>query len=275
MDYHTHNQLNKHATGTSRDYIESALIKGLGEIGLSDHFPMHLLPESALVRGYAMEMEQYEPYLEEAKMLQKSYQGKIAVKIASEVDYFGPVFEQYKQQIHPYLSEFDYLIGSIHVISWLGVEPWGVDDEKFQYQFRRYGSDKIYQEYYDSILRMVKTGFYDVIGHLDLPKKFGNLPNHPDQIWDKVLHILDAIQQTGMVVEINTSGLLKPIKEQYPSEHILRECINRQIPITLGSDSHHPESVGYQFDTIITMVKKCGLTHLCLFNKREKNLSQI
>ena len=44
-DYHTHTFLCNHATGTIEGYVKAAIDKNLVEIGISDHFPMNLLPE--------------------------------------------------------------------------------------------------------------------------------------------------------------------------------------------------------------------------------------
>jgi len=51
-----------------------------------------------------------------------------------------------------------------------------------------------------------------------------------------------------MSIEFNTSGLRKPINETYPSMEILKLAVKKGIPITMSSDSHRPEHVGYAFD---------------------------
>ena len=56
-DYHTHTYLCNHATGTIEDYIRSAIKIGLVEIGISDHFPMELLPEHFHI--YAMTLNEF------------------------------------------------------------------------------------------------------------------------------------------------------------------------------------------------------------------------
>jgi histidinol-phosphatase (PHP family) len=269
-DYHTHCSLDKHAKGNLQDYVEVAVKKGLGEIGLSDHFPMETLPESANVWQYAMSQNEFPQYLQECKRLQHAFEDKITIKIASEVDYFPPSFPQYQKLLKPYWDDLDYIIGSIHVIQWEGIPAWGVDDEKFLSQFRTYGADKVYLEYYNAILRMVKTKFYNIIGHIDVPKKFGIMPQTPETVWQKLLSIFDAVQQTDMAIEINMAGFLKPVKEQYPSERIIKELIARKIPITLGSDAHEPDNVGYNFEEMAAKLRKWGLTTLYKFTKHQK-----
>ena len=44
MDYHTHNERCGHATGTIENYILEAIDKNLDEIGITDHFPVDVLP---------------------------------------------------------------------------------------------------------------------------------------------------------------------------------------------------------------------------------------
>lgn len=255
-DYHTHNHLCNHAKGELEAYVQSAIAKGLQGIGLSDHFPMDLLPESADVWKYSMTPDQFPIYLQTVKALREKYRAQIDVKVAAELDYFGPIFEPYKARVLPFLPEMDYVIGSIHVVGWSGVEAWGVDDEKFLAKFREYGADKVYSEYYNCVLGMVKTGFFNIVGHMDLPKKYGIRPDHPEVVWDKVLSVLDAIERSDMAVEINTSGLLKPVQEPYPAESILQECIRRHIPITVGSDSHDPANVGSNFDRVVAHAQR-------------------
>lgn len=269
-DYHTHCSLDKHAKGTLQEYVEVAVKKGLAEIGLSDHFPMETLPESANVWQYAMAQKEFPAYIQECKRLRQAYADKIIVKIASEVDYFPAAFPQYQQLLKPFWDDLDYIIGSIHVIQWEGIPAWGVDDENFMSHFKTYGADKVYLEYYDAILRMVKTKYFNIIGHIDVPKKFGFMPQTPEIVWQKLCTILDEVQKTEMAVEINMAGFLKPVKEQYPSEKIIKELIARQIPITFGSDAHEPSNVGYNFEEMLAKVQKWGLTKLFKFTKHQK-----
>ena len=226
-DYHTHNERCRHADGPVEEYVLKAIEIGLEEIGCSDHFPMRLLPESADVWKYAMEIEDFPNYLEECKQLREKYQDQITVKIASEVDFFPSVFEEYCTLVSQYWDDLDYIIGSIHVVQWEDIDAWGVDDEVFQARFDEYGSNKVYLEYYNEVLQMAQTGFYNIVGHMDLPKKFCHMPVDSAPVWEKMLDILDAVQQSEMAVEINCSGFLKPIGEQYPSEQILQEIVNR------------------------------------------------
>ena len=78
-----------------------------------------------------------------------------------------------------------------------------------------------------------------------------------------------------MAIEINTSGSLKKIGSQFPSDKIVKEIIQRDIPVMLGSDAHRPKNIGYMFEEFIQKAKQWGLSHLCLYEKREQNLIKL
>ena len=275
-DYHTHNQLCLHADGMLEEYVRAGIEKGLAEIGLSDHFPMYLLPEAAHVWQYSMKREEFPSYIQEVKRLKEDYKDKIIVRVASEVDFYAPCFLEYKKAVSPYLDQMDYLLGSIHVIGpWENTEPFGVDDDIGMEKCKEFGANKVYIEYYKELGHLVDTRFYNILGHLDLPKKFGVRPESPEEVMEHVLRLLDKLAKSEMSVEINMAGLLKPVKEPYPSTAIIQEMIDRKIPINLGSDSHKPINVGYHFEEMVQKLKKIGLKHLCKWEKREKILIPI
>ena len=237
---------------------------------------MYLLPEIAHVWQYSMKKEEFPLYLEEVQRLKEKYRDQIVVRVASEVDFYASCFSEYKTAVRPYLDKMDYILGSIHVVGpWENTDAFGVDDDIGVEKCRQFGADKVYLEYYKGLEALVATGFYNILGHLDLPKKFGVLPETPDLVHEKVLTLLDLIAKSDMSVEINMAGLLKPVKEQYPSGKIIEEMIARKISINLGSDSHKPHNVGYQFEEMLRKLQKMGLTHLCKWEKREKTLIPI
>ncbi|UYP47482.1 phosphatase YcdX [Candidatus Lokiarchaeum ossiferum] len=255
-DNHTHNYLCNHAKGTVEEYVISAIEKNLCEIGLSDHFPMHLISKEANVEQWAMRMEQFPKYIASCQQVQKKYQDKIIVKVASEVDFTPKSFSNYKIALEPFLDDLDYIIGSVHVIDIDGVGERAVDSPDSFSLMEEVGSNIIYKKYYETNIKMVKTGFYNIVGHCDLPKKFGILPN--EEIWEYTLKFLDAVEESDMAIEINHAGFCKPVATQYPDDKIIHEVINRNIPITFGSDAHESRYVGYGFEeTYNKLMKYC------------------
>jgi len=273
-DNHTHSRLCNHASGSLEDYIISGLNQNLNEIGLSDHFPMHLLPEP--FRMYAMSPTDIGIYIEEAKSLREKYHNKIAIKIAVEVDYYPPSFNAYKNALRLINDSLDYTLGSIHFIPWKNSHDsfLAIDQAHMLPSLQKDKISDIFMKYYKILNKMVKTGYFTVVSHFDLPKKYG-LKTQDERVWLQILDILDSIESHNMVVEINTSGLRNQIKEQFPSDTILKELVNRNIPLILGSDAHQPSAVGYGFEVIIQKLRKYGVSRLIQFNHFEPSFYNI
>ncbi len=277
-DYHTHHNRCNHAEENLSAYIEAAIGLGLEEIGVSDHWPMQSMPNNDVVSAWAMELNSVPNYLEEAFTLRKTFAEKINVKIASEVDYCTPVFPIYQSQIKPFLSQLDYLIGSVHVIQRPNGDYIPIDGPNNPKIMDEIGIDNFYHIYYNELQRMAKTNYFQIVGHFDLPKKYG--VKAPDTVWQDVLDTLDAVEETGMCVEINTAGLRKKVKEQYPSVNIIQEIIERKIPITLGSDAHKPHEVGYHFPEVYHNLKSLSQklncpVYLAKFSKQQRILVKL
>ena len=271
-DYHTHSCHCNHAIGNLEDYIFQAIQLNLPEIGLSNHFPMYLLPEQ--FHKYAMKKELLGSYLQDIRELKNKYHSEIIIKRALEVDYYTPIFNQYKNAIKPILSDLDYIIGSIHGISWNGsvIPIYGAFS--LPDSFNTNDIDSLFVKYYNELNKLVKTDFYDVLGHFDVIKKLNLSITNQSIIWESILKVLDSLEGSSMAVEINTSGLRKQ-NELYPQPMIIQELIDRNIPLILGSDAHNPEHVGYAFEKTLDFLKKVGLKQLCRISMHQKEFVKI
>ncbi len=270
-DYHTHNFRCHHATGTLVEYVETAITRGLQEIGLSDHFPMYLLPKSFQIN--AMSREEFPEYLKEVQELRERYQDQITIKVGIEVDFYPPEFSNYQAALRPVLDSkvVDYIIGSIHMIPWPGYEYVPIDNDARAAHFEVIGPDRIYEAYWDMQRQLVESNFFQIWGHGDSIKASRFVHSDEQRIWEKILRVVDALEKSDMSVEVNTAGLRK-WGEQCPSERIIRELIARNIPITLGSDAHAPEYVAYEFKTMVKLLRKWGLRALCQWTRGEKTI---
>jgi len=268
-DYHTHNQLCRHAAGNLEDYVKAAIKIGLGEIGFCDHFPMYYLPENIPIEKYAMTMDEFPEYINEAERLKDKYNEQISVKLGIEVDYIKGQEVEISIALKKFSDKLDFIFGSCHVlIGRLGA--WCFDDPYFISHYNIYGIDSIYEQYYEKLLHLVESDLFDVVAHFDLPKKFNKFSKNHDRIFEKVIKVLKSIKRKEMVIEINTSGFRKDVKEQYPSWDIIREMYNLDIPILLGSDAHLLTEVGYMFREVLSELKKIGFNQLVRFTKRKK-----
>jgi len=113
---------------------------------------------------------------------------------------------------------------------------------------------------------MAQTRFFDIVGHLDLIKVFKYLPNKP--IKDIAYDALKEIQKANMAIEINPSGLRKPIEEIYPSTQLLKIAYDLNIPITFGSDAHKIEHISAYYSDCVALAKQIGYTKAQYYERR-------
>jgi len=278
-DWHTHNSLCKHAVGNIEDYIKSAIELDLNVIGISDHFPYEYLSseipslEDIPYENYAMPTNKLEYYILQLDNLKEKYLNQIHVRSAFEIDFFKHQDRILNKYLKSYLNKLDYILGSVHVLfGKAGI--FAFDDGRFLNKYKEYdGNDEIYIEYYDSLQVMIKSPTFelDIVTHFDLPKKFDKKVEDEDNVMEKVIETLELVKKHDLTVEINTSGLRKKVKEQYPSIDIIKHIYDLDIPILLGSDAHKPEDLAYDFKSMTKMLKNIGFNQLAHFEKRKRS----
>jgi histidinol-phosphatase (PHP family) len=254
VDLHNHTVLCNHATGTVNEYIEAAIACGTLYYGFSDHAPMSCDP------AYRMEFEQmdlYERWIHDAK---ERYQDQITVLLGYEVD-FLPGYMDERVLNRP----CDYTIGSVHFI-----DDWGFDNPEFIAKYDDADMDDIYIRYFGLIEEMAKTGHFQIAGHLDLLKVFNFLPKTDIRLLAK--NALKAIKKADMTIELNVSGLRKPVREAYPSHGLLEEIAALDIPITFGSDAHRSDQVGMFSDEVEALARSVGYSQCAVYRNKERRL---
>jgi len=278
-DWHTHNSLCKHAVGTIEDYIKNAIELDLNVIGISDHFPYEYLSseipslKDIPYESYAMPINNLEAYILQLDNLKEKYMNQIHVRSAFEIDFFKHQDHVLNKYLRNYLAKLDYILGSVHVLfGKAGI--FAFDDGRFLNKYKEYDvNDEIYIEYYDSLQVMIGSPTFelDIVTHFDLPKKFDKSIEDKDMVMGKVIETLELVKKHDLTVEINTSGLRKKVKEQYPHIDIIKKIYELDIPILLGSDAHKPEDVAYEFKSITKMLKNIGFNQLAHFKERKRS----
>ncbi len=262
QDYHVHTRWCGHATGEIRDYIERAIEIGLGEIGFSEHLPVPI-PIDEKINLTEKELELFS---RELMSLRDEYRSQIAVKFGGECDYIPGQEDLIRRMLGNY--PFDYVIGSVHFL-----KEWAFDHPKFTEPYHRVDLLEIYTWYFRTACDAAKTGFFDIIGHCDVIKKFGF---RPSQAFDHLhAEFADTMVKADICFEVNTAGLDKPVKEMYPSPSLLAELSRRNVPVTLGSDAHAPSELGRYFDQAVPLLLANGFSQLAHFTGRKRTLTAL
>jgi histidinol-phosphatase (PHP family) len=256
-DYHMHTPLCRHARGEPVDYARRAVELGLTEIGFSDHSPM---PRDDF-DNWRMADSQLDDYVAKVRLAQKMFP-QLTIRLALEVD-FLPGQEDWVRQLAA-RQPWDYFIGSVHYVS----DSWAVDDPQKLSEWKKRDAFEVWQIYFDRLARAAESKLFDIIGHADLPKKFGIRPAQDcAPLYEK---FLDAAARAGCAIELNTAGLRKECKEIYPSAELLRLAFMKNVPITFGSDAHAPEEVALNFAEAVALARRAGYRESCRFVRRRR-----
>lgn len=259
-DYHTHTKLCGHAEGSTIDYVNAAHACGLEEMGFACHSPM-----SASFDDWRMKREDLPTYLEmvERARIHGACLG-VTVRLGLEVDYL-PGHENWIEELSTF-ADWDYLIGSVHYLT----DDLVVDHPDHQESLKAMAVEELWQRYWDRYTQAIATGFFDFMGHPDLPKKFGVIPE--GSLTNYYQNALSAMVEAECAYEINTAGLRKPIGEMYPAPEFLRAAFEMRIPLVISSDAHRPEDVGADFEAATALAKSAGYTQTVHFHHRERGL---
>lgn len=259
VDYHTHHYRCGHASGNMEDYVEAALRAGLSEVGLSDHSPIyHLGSDPHPFPGTAMSHHEFPMYLREMHEVRERFRGRIHVRLGVESDHVVGWDDHYRSLWRS--TPLDYVIGSVH---WLG--PWSIFSPELP---AGRSADDIYEEYLHGTQAAARSGAYDIIGHLDCLKTRGHIPDL--SITPLLEDTVRVLAESGVAIELNTSGWRKGLGEPYPREELLAVCCHYGVPVTLGSDAHRPEDVAADFPRAVALLERVGYTSLVRFESREK-----
>ncbi|NOY70728.1 MAG: histidinol-phosphatase HisJ family protein [Deltaproteobacteria bacterium] len=256
IDYHVHTPLCNHATGTIHQYIGRAIKAGLCEICFLEHLTLNKNG-----RALSMSPAQLPLYYHAVQRLSLQYRDRIRVRAGLEVDFSPGYSEQVAAIIEPFA--FDLIAGSVHFI-----ENTNIVSSR-AIKNNNMNIDRICDQYLSLLEKLVKSRIFDVICHIDVPKKFGAAL--PERFYENIDALMERIGYNEMAVEVNTSGFDHPASEQYPAKLLLDACRRYKIPVTLGSDAHAPEEVGRHFDRAIALLESSGIHSVSGFRRRVRH----
>jgi histidinol-phosphatase (PHP family) len=255
-DYHIHTPFCGHAGGEMEEYVLAAREKGLPEMGFADHLPLFHIKDPTLT----MQEADLPLYIEKVGELQAAHPD-FPIRLGIEADYITTHLEQVAAALARY--RFDYVYGSVHFIG-----GWGIDQSRFKFEFERRDINDVYEDYFRLVMDAARTGLFDVMTHLDVVKKYGHRPTTD---LTPLYHELGAaLAKSNVAIELNSSGLRKPVGEIYPSLEILKIMNEHRVPITFGSDAHKPSQVSQDFDRLLRHARAAGYQDYVGFARRER-----
>ena len=126
-------------------------------------------------------------------------------------------------------------------------------------------------DYFRHLREGVLSGRYDSMSHPDVIRTYGVVSEFQPAKHELVIRdFLQAVIDQDICMEVNTSGLIKGDFEVHPDPLILDWASEMGVKLTIGSDSHQPNTVGRFFETVQPMLLEKGFRHLHFFRRRER-----
>ena len=258
-DYHIHTFMCGHAGGTIDQMVESAIAKGLDEVGIADHMPLLYFEDPEL----AMAPAELPVYVERVLELKDRYSDRIVVRLGIEADYHAATQEERARLLGQY--PWDYVIGSVHIL-----HDWVFDDPRRLEGYEGLDIDQFFIDYLGEVRDMMATGLYNTVGHADLAKKFNVRASIDLEPYYR--EVLEQVKAAGACYEVNTAGLRWPADEMYPEPAFVRLAASMGVPVTLGSDAHTPDDVARDFDKALALIRDAGYREMAAFDGGQMRL---
>jgi histidinol-phosphatase (PHP family) len=267
-DYHLHlrpDEVGKAADAFTEEnvdrYLAAASEHGIDELGVSEH--IYRFSE-------ALEVWRHPYWQEQARDDLGEYCDFVAstpLKLGIEADFVRGAEDKLDQALtgHP----FDYIVGSVHFLG----DDGAVDDTRYDIWSVEGDPSKLWKRYFAWIADAARSGLFDILAHPDLIKIWGEGRPSPDR--DPRFYYepaIEAIAESGVVVEISTAGLRKPVGELYPSRGFAEMCVEAGADFALSSDAHAPDQVGYGYDQALVFLADLGIERICVFEGRSRRL---
>jgi histidinol-phosphatase (PHP family) len=258
-DYHVHTARCGHAGGAMREYVETALRRGLSEIAFTDHLPLYFLPGDDPDPALAMSRAELPGYVEEVLALREEYRGRIDVLLGIEADYA----EGHEAELRELLGgpEWDVVLGSVHRVA----GGW-IDAPGAARRHETEGTVFLWWEYWRIMANACASGLFDVMTHFDLPKKFGH--RMPESLAASGDRAVEAARAAGVAVEVSSAGLRKPVGEEYPAPELLARLVAAGVPVVFSSDAHAPAEVAWGRPRILAAALRAGAREHLSFRRR-------
>ena len=245
-NYHTHSNFCD-GKGDPEEYVKAAIEEGFKIIGFSSHAPL------PFENDWTMDNSRLFEYSTRINQLKAKYAEQIEIYLGLEADYVPGIVSPSDSKLKA--LNLDYNIGSIHILR---------DREKCEFPTVDTNDEifsKILSELYNNDIKKLVSAYYslvsdmtinhpvNIIGHFDLVKmnnRENKYFNEKDNWYkEEIEKTLDIIAGTGIIIEINTGGLVRGKTDSiYPSPWILKRCFAKKIRIVVNSDIHAPNQTG-------------------------------
>jgi len=258
IDYHLHSKYSVDGRMSIEEACKNAIMEGIGEIAFTDHIDLDW-PDPDLT----FNISDIDQYINEIDEMRRKYRGQLIIKTGIEVGMQPQVLDETSDIVNNY--PFDFVIASVHIVK-------GMDPYRREY-YKGKTKEESYRLYYEETLELINEfSDFDVLGHLGYVRRYSPLPYEQGEdllCFDLIEEILKTLIENGKGIEVNTSGYKHSSNCPMPSFKIIERY--RELGgtiITIGSDAHSVEDIGFGFEAGLEIIKKSGFDSITSFNSR-------
>jgi histidinol-phosphatase (PHP family) len=258
-DYHVHSHFSSDSKASMEEMIEKAIQLGMKKICFTDHMDYDFPDKYSLPFVFNPE-----EYFTELMNITERYKNRIKVLKGIELGLQPHLATRYEKLMRQY--DFDFAIGSTHLVDM-------VDPYQPEYWVNK-SSEAGIVTYFQSVIDNVKAfSDFQVYGHLDYVVRYAPDKNQTytyEKYSDIINEMLKTIIKADKGIEVNTSGYKYGLGYTHPQTDVLMRY--RELGgelITIGSDGHKPEHLGYDFPRAEQLLISLGFKYYATFEKKK------
>lgn len=253
IDSHTHLENGDLSVEYALKFIQSAKEKGIDHLHILDHthrfFEFRDMYEGICkidVQKAWFEKKQKNSIKEFYSLIEQLKQMDLPIKVSYGLEVcYMPGWEDF---LKPLLNDYpyDFLVGSVH-----SVDGYLYDMDAFSREllWDVRPSSEIYQTYYSSIEKLIKSDLFTQVGHPDVIKMYNYDPGydlHPT--YEK---LADLALEHHIKMEDNTGAHYRYHHPDVGLNDDFRNILRQKnVDIITASDAHYPEHVGMCFELL-------------------------
>jgi histidinol-phosphatase (PHP family) len=260
IDYHIHPNYSTDAEGSIDEFCKVALEREFREICFTTHLDTDTVRNDAyvIVRGKRVDARSsswLEDYENSVRIAGDQYRGQgLEVRLGVEVDYYPGVMDHLPERFH----DTDHLAIS-------------VKEESHEF-FLKHNLEQMGNIYFSSLMDCVESGLFDILGHLDLYRRYGEefYGGEIRSLWRAhVSDLASGMKRFNVGFEVNTSSLRKGMDEPMPESSLVAALRKEGIEtVTVGSDAHRPQDVGQGIEIALKVIRESGFDSPASFDRR-------
>lgn len=272
IDYHVHNHFSPDSKEDTAKIIQKALEIGLKEICITNHAELHDKATGKSIFDGAEARSRFREIKAEIDRFQL-ITPNLKIKFGVELEYVEGRMEELKKFVEE--TDFDFVLGSVHIVKDIIISSKFFAEELYS----KTDEETAYNSYFESLMKLVEWGHFDVVAHFDINKKIGHKfygSFDPEKYKDRILPILNLMAERGIGLELNTKCIQEKCCELFPHPTILKWAVEADIKhFTLGSDAHSAELVGQHFEGSLKIAEGAGIKNVSTYSRRSPSLHKL